>query len=303
MSEDRGVSRTTKRKAAPPEPPKVRKKIALVGYTVSRAEAPWGDPEWEVLGCNNLHTQIPELWPQATGWFNLHRWADIVIDPVHVEWLKTVTFPVFMFPEAIEEAKQAGHVFPSAQPFPHREIVEKFRGQLFGHRYFTNSIAWMIALSVVRLMETGDTEGAEIALYGIDLAQHTEYVRERPCVEYWLGVAEGAGIAVKIAKTADILRCAGLYGVDEGVSDLAVKLESRLAELNEKAGQLAGVAEGHRSSLEQTRYIQHQIQGALENTQYILQNWMAWVGNVRQGGEDPYSTLAAEPEVVGAPSG
>lgn len=284
MSEDRGV----------PDTP-IRKKVALVGYTSSRVDAPWGNPDWDVLGCNNLHIQIPDLWPQATGWFNLHRWVDIACDEPHIEWLKTVPFPVFLFPEAIEAAKADGHEFPTVVPFPHRELVEGFNGSLKGYRYITNSISWMIALTIARFIEAGITDG-EIGLWGIDLAQGQEYEVERPSVEYWLGVAEGAGLTVTIAPTADILKCAGLYGVDEGLSDMLVKLLAREGELTQQLGERAEQHERLRSEMEVNRYHEFTLRGALENTQYIRRNWLQQAGNVRQGGEDPYSTQAAESE-------
>jgi hypothetical protein len=53
-----------------------------------------------------------------------------------------------------------------------------------------------------------------------------------------------------------------------------------------------------RSQMELTRYQQHAIEGALENTEYILKNWLQQAGNVRQGGADPYSTQAVELEPV-----
>ena len=54
-----------------------RKKIAIVGFTSSLHDAPWGDPEWDIIPCNNLHKTIPaELTAQATGWVNLHRWGE-----------------------------------------------------------------------------------------------------------------------------------------------------------------------------------------------------------------------------------
>jgi hypothetical protein len=150
---------------------------------------------------------------------------------------------------------------------------------------------------LLRILETGADDG-EIALYGIDLAQHTEYVAERPCVEFWLGVAVAAGVKVTIPPTSDILKCVGMYGVDEGASDLEVKLRARLVELNEREVEMAQQWETLRSQMELTRYHQHAISGAKENTAYILQNWLQQPGDVRQGGEDPYSTQAAEPAPV-----
>ena len=266
----------------------VRNKICIVGFTSSLHDAPWGDPEWDVIPCNNLHNQIPDLWPQATAWFNLHAWADIVVDEPHVEWLKQAPFPVFMFPEAIEAAEKDGHTFPSALAFPHREIVEKFRGQLAGARYFTNSVSWMIAFALLRILEA-DADDGEIALYGVDMATGGEYASQRPSCEYWLGVAEGAGIKVTVAPKADILKAAFLYGVDEGGTEFGVKMRGRIAELEQKLADANAHWESLRSQMEQTRYVQHQVAGALEDCRYWDTCWLQQSGNVRQGGADPYA--------------
>lgn len=284
----------------PDDPVVIRNKVALVGYTQSRSEAPWGDPEWDVIPCNNLSNQIPDLWPQATAWQNLHRWKDIAVDPEHVEWLKTAPFPVFMFQHAIDDAAKDGHVFPTAVAFPWQEIVDTFDGQLPAPRYFTNSIAWMIGFALCRILSADVVEGSEIALYGIDLAQRTEYQTERCCVEYWLGVAATAGVKITIPPTSDILKCAGMYGVDDGMADLTIKLFARRDELRAKNDEISAQWEALRSQMEMTRYQQFATQGALENTEYVLTNWLQQPGNVRRGGEDPYSTQAVEPKDVKA---
>lgn len=274
-----------------PSIPEACRKLAIVGFTSSLHLAPWGDPEWEVIGCNNLHNQIPELWPQATAWQNLHKWPDIKCDPGHVAWLLEAPFPVWLFPQTIADAAKDGVVFPTAVPFPVDEILAAAAG-MAGERYFTNSIAWMVALAVMRLQ---DVEDAELALYGIDLAQETEYRVERPCVEYWLGVAEALGIKVTIPAQADILKSAFLYGVDHGGDAFAEKVRVRIAELEQKLVEANAQWETLRSQMEQTRYMQYQVAGALEDCRYWAQNWLQQPGNVRQGGADPHSTLAAEP--------
>ena len=63
----------------------------------------------------------------------------------------------------------------------------------------------------------------QIGLWGVDMAQHgvkqghagwftSEYARQRPSVEYWLGVAEGMGIDVTVPDESDILKCSVIYG-------------------------------------------------------------------------------------------
>lgn len=277
-------------------------KIAIIGYTSSLHDAPWDDPTWEKWPVNNLHTLIPDLWPKATAWFNLHRWSEsqpgaldgIREDTAHLDWVKEGHMPVYLFPEVIEAAAAEGHEFPTAVAFPRDALLDAFKGaDLAGWRYFTNSVSWMIAYAIGRIEENG--QGGEIALYGIDMAQQTEYGVQRPSCEYWLGVAEGAGINVTIAPKADLLKCAFLYGGDEG-SDFIIKLDGRIAELEARGLDISNQWESLRSQMEISRYQQHEIAGALEDCRYWRTVWVQQAGNVRQGGADPYST-----EVEGAP--
>jgi hypothetical protein len=75
-------------------------------------------------------------------------------------------------------------------------------------RYFTSTAAYMIALAIDR--------GAEwIGLFGLNMAVDTEYVRQRPCVEYMVGVARGMGIEVHCTAASPLLRCDHLYGYEK----------------------------------------------------------------------------------------
>lgn len=283
------------------EPVSPRKKLALVGFTSSLWDAPWGDPEWDVVPCNNLHKQIgDETALKATGWFNLHAWAEsapdardgIREDVEHVEWLQKVPFPVWMFPEAIAAAAKDGVTFPTVQPFPHRELNDAFRGLLAGWRYFTSSVAWMTAWAICRLQEV---DGTDLGMFGIDMAAGSEYGVQRPSCEYWLGVAEGAGLTLTIPQRSDLLKCAFQYGVDAGAADFMVKMRSRIAELEQKSNEANIQWEGLRSQMEQTRYMQHQFAGALEDARYVVGVWGQQAPNVRQG----EVSTAAEPPSEG----
>lgn len=294
MSEDRGVSTEE-----PVEELLVKRKIGLVGFTISYQDAPWGDPEWDIFPCNNLHTQIgEELTKQATGWFNLHDLAQLedetagpgVYDPAHAKFLREAHCPVFVL-----DPKPG---WPTAVKFPRQEILEWWaeRG-VAGKRYFTNSVSWMIAYAIVRLVTTGDGTG-EIGLWGIDMAQGSEYASQRPSCEYWLGLAEGMGLKVTVARRADLLRCAFLYGDDEYSEDFVIKMRSRTAELESRLNDMNQQVAQTLSNLEQMRYVQHQLTGALESQRYIESVWLQPEG-IRKGGADPYS--AQESDGAGTP--
>jgi hypothetical protein len=74
--------------------------------------------------------------------------------------------------------------------------------------YFTCSIAYMIALAIVR----GATH---IGLYGVNLNHESEYAYERPCVEFWLGMAAGQGVKVEVAEASPVLKSSRRYGAED----------------------------------------------------------------------------------------
>lgn len=220
------------------------RKIAIIGYTDSRHEAPYGDPEWEMWGLNNLHLQIPpEQMASFTRWYDLHDKKVINSDEQHVEWLKKATLPVYVWTPQDE--------WPTAVTFPREQLLDEFG------RYFTNSISWMIAHAIL--------EGATtIGIWGVDMAQSSEYAAQRPSCEYFLGLAAGLGIQIIVAETSDLLKAAVLYGESDG--GLRSKLEHRSAELGTRIEQI-------RAEIERLHNGMLQLIGAKESNDYILGVW------------------------------
>jgi hypothetical protein len=93
-----------------------------------------------------------------------------------------------------------------SKEYPLEDIVNHFNTD-----YFSNGICHMIAYAIY----TGKTH---IVLYGVNMTSDHEYLQnERPCVEYWVGRAQGAGIRVDVVgQQSDLLqtRDARVYGYD-----------------------------------------------------------------------------------------
>lgn len=222
----------------------VERKVALIGYTDSKQDAPWTDPTWEKWGINNLHNWVPI--EHCTRWYDLHPYDDVIKDSKHVDWLRTTALPVYMWDTHDE--------FPSSQRFPKEEVLGRFG------KYFTNSISWMIAHALL--------EGvSEIGIWGVDMAQGTEYAAQRPSCEYFIGLAIGMGVRVQIAEKSDLCKTAYLYGADGGGDQLRLKLEARDEELKRR---LHEAREQHESA----EAMIHQLNGALEQNRYILGVWL-----------------------------
>ena len=90
---------------------------------------------------------------------------------------------------------------PTSIPFPIDEMPSK---------YFTNSIAYMVAYAIYK----GATE---IDLYGVPFFLRHEHLGERPCVEFWIGLAIAKGIKVNVHDPTTLDCCRPfqkLYGYD-----------------------------------------------------------------------------------------
>jgi len=197
---------------------------------------------------NDLHAVKDAAEKPWTKWFQLHdidKHHEHNAD-THVGWLNQQDFPVVMF---------EGHVdkrINNPEPYPKAEILEEFG------TYFTNSVSWMIALAIA--------EGYEkIGIYGIDMAQDSEYGHQRPSCEYFVGWAQGRNIEIDVAESSDLLKTPFLYAVEDG-GPLRRKLESRMKELTERKTQIDG-------QMNQLQLQSANLAGALEDTRYYLRAW------------------------------
>lgn len=235
-------------------------RIAIVGFTPSREEA-WAlldDPEWEVWGMNNLHLQ-PGVPPASKfdRWWDLHPREMIEADAPHAAWLAAGAdgVPVMMWSARPE--------WPTAEALDRALFTERFG------RYFTNSVSWMLAAALMQIMAQSPDghrapEGAAVAVFGVDMATTTEYAAQRPSCEYFLGIAAGVGCQVVLPGTSDLLKCAALYGEDDG--GLRRKLDSRHQEL---VAQL----QAHEAEARRHSDAAHQCRGAIDSLDYVRGVW------------------------------
>lgn len=178
----------------------MKRKIAIIGTTSSLVDAPYNDPSWEIWGLNGAYDAVPRF----DRWFDVHSLE--VLKKYHesryFEFLAKAGDKVMMAHKTSE--------LPNAKLFPCQELVAKYG------RYFTNTVAWLIAYAIEELMKLDPNDGEKltIGLWGVNMAMDTEYSIQRPSCEYFLGVAEGKGIDVIIPETSEIMKCSFLYGIE-----------------------------------------------------------------------------------------
>lgn len=164
----------------------------IVGLSPSSRDLVFLEPEGtEIWSLNNGHLSFnAEQMQRFTKWFQIHPRSDYEANNIpqlgHAEWLKTCKIPVLM--------EQVWEDIPTSIRFPREGIV-----QALGYDYFTSTIAYMIAYAIYQ-------DFKELHLYGVDMAAETEYFQERPCVEFWLGVAHAKGIQIIFPENSPVLK-------------------------------------------------------------------------------------------------
>jgi len=246
-------------------------KVSIVGFAPSSMRlAPFGDPSWEIWTLNNIYTALEVS--RYDRWFELHRnfreyppMHDARVDPQsivmgdarpavrvvsHVDWLQQqpADRPIYF----VEPQPD----IPAAVPYPLEEIKAWCDHMKFA-AYFTNSISYMIALAIAEGYKT-------IGVWGVDMAASGEYEKERPSVEYWLGIARGMGIEVVLPKETELLK-ARFYGWERD-NDFVVKMRTRQNELMNNHNQ----AVAQRDQADRSAWY---MKGAADNCQYVINNW------------------------------
>ena len=100
---------------------------------------------------------------------------------------------------------------PCSVAYPLREVSDiAFKNFRRGDRkikYFTSTLAYMMGIAILEKFE-------RIEIYGFELADDIEYVRQKACAEFWIGVALAKGIEVYTPSNNQIM-WSSLYGGNE----------------------------------------------------------------------------------------
>lgn len=171
---------------------RTRDKLAIVGYaTSSRDLAPFDDPAYDIAGLN----QIYRFLPREDVHMDIHvNWDEENVDGTdHRGWIRDCGIPVLM--------TKVHPDLPTSVAFPLNEIIG------IGTDYLTSSISFYIAWGIRQGYK-------EIALFGIDLVVGTEYEFQKSCAEFWLGVAHGRGVDIRIPPQSALLKHTHRYGYE-----------------------------------------------------------------------------------------
>jgi hypothetical protein len=165
------------------------------------------DLNWDLAPFDNLDVDIWGLgfwaamgkYPRLDAVFEVHRrevWEKEITIPVdeYLAWLKEPhPFPIY--------TREKQDYIASCEVLPLNLISERYLRHLFRGvspivRYYTTSIAYMLAMAIY----LGYTR---IEPYGIEMTAE-RYQYQRDSVFYWMGLANGNGVDVVVPENSDM---------------------------------------------------------------------------------------------------
>ncbi|MBI3936910.1 MAG: hypothetical protein HY323_08030 [Betaproteobacteria bacterium] len=176
--------------------------IALVAYGATKIIAPWDDKSWTIWSLNDAYAHFAT---RLSALFEMHPikhytdHAQYVED--HEKRMSELTCDVWL---AFPNPK-----IPNAKIYPLEKIIP------YGRDYFCSTLPYMIGMAIHQIKTYPNTFLPKIGLWGCDMQLTSEYAKERACVEYWCGRAEGHGIEVVIPDDSPILKAGYRYGYDQ----------------------------------------------------------------------------------------
>jgi len=137
--------------------------------------------------------RVDRWWQLHHRWRFTRRLTRYADD--HWTWLQESKVPRIVMQRHYKDV-------PNSEGFKIREISEMFIGGLLGRgagyvqTYYTNTFSYMLA-QVAYEKKMGIIDWERVEIYGCELEQlETEYFRQRPGMEWWLGVVAAMGIEV-----------------------------------------------------------------------------------------------------------
>jgi len=180
------------------------KPVAIAGFGQSSRQMIFDEPEEvQVWGMNAGHDWLDRY----DAWFDMHPPGDFDSKPVtdriddYLPFLESCSVPVFNQERVdwIENSvrypfEEVMKLMPLHRINPDEESLHHHTE----HYYQTSTITYMIGLAIL-------LEAPSISIYGVDLVDRSDYVMQRAGVEFWLGLAMGKGIEIKLPEQCPLL--------------------------------------------------------------------------------------------------
>ena len=182
--------------------------VQILGAALNIERLPKALPAGTERWCLNNHKIYENhLFPAAattyTRWFNLHPRKQIdLLYKRSIDWYRQQDKPIYL--------QVASADIPMSLTFPREEIQREFAIDGRPMRYFTSSLAWLIALAILLRFERIELWGFVLSQTRAPIGDDTElrpgdslHGRQRPCAAYWVQRARDAGIEVWYQEEID----------------------------------------------------------------------------------------------------
>lgn len=144
--------------------------------------------------------------------------------------------------------------------FKNAEIIDFEKHLKKYGKYFTSSIAWMMAEAI-------ELQPKEIGIYGVTMSHNEEYAHQKPAVSFFIGWARALGIKVNVPKMSELLSAPWVYGYEE-VPDYILSMADR------RKRHEANKANAE-SMIFEAKALYHRMEGRLEEIDYFENNWFS----------------------------
>ncbi len=201
---------------------KGKKTVAIVGLAATSCSlAPFNELDVEIWACNEMHAFS---WlTRVTRWFQIHTPISYKRDIAkrgirgHYEWLKKNSLDIPIYLQYYDPD------VPKSVAYPLREVtrtcLKNFtRGaDAKTLKYFTSSLAYMMGIALLEGRDPSKPDEKpfdRIEVYGFEMSDDIEFVKQKACAEFWIGLAMGMGTEVFTVEGNQLL-LSMLYGGDE----------------------------------------------------------------------------------------
>jgi len=140
----------------------------------------------------SFHRYQPNAVRFIDRWFELHP---------NIERLRDGWLSWAIDNQVVCELQEVHPELENSSAYSIEHITERFG------RYFTSTASYMLASAI-------DAGATHISLYGLNMSTDGEYMQQRPCCEYLIGLARGMGIEVFVNDGSPLTRCKWIYGYE-----------------------------------------------------------------------------------------
>lgn len=251
-------------------------KVAILGTTPHRQQAPFDDPSWMIIGMGPaMHDMIANpagIVRRFDWWLEVHN-PDIWVNGhtanehsknVYLPWLRSIG------PKAL--ILKPHSVLPEATILPVERMIQTFGAESIG--LIKGSPEWCIAFALLTYHIDRPGQLEAMGAFGVDYATEAERRAQKDGLRHWMDKCRTMGVSFHLPAGSDMNAVPRPYPMNEE-TPLARKAGYRLQELNSRLAERTSTADKLRKDLRAVEDEMAQLSGAIQDVQYWQSNdWM-----------------------------